>query len=234
MKRTDEEWLRDLHASGPTHGAAVSDLWEYLFRVVCAYLCHHRSDLKHYDRGELQQWAEDMAQDALLAVLDKLDTFRGDSRFTTWAFRIAINTALAELRRRHWQTVSLDAALDLDAEGYTLGWLIESPSAVDPEYALEQQRLWAILRETMQEALTERQRLVLVNALFRQVPGEVIAEALGINRNNVYKITHDARVKLRDALIARGITWEYVTRVFTEGQVELEEFDVPPMQKEAA
>lgn len=234
MKRGNKEWLRDLRASGLTHDAAVSDLWEYLFRVVCVHLCRYRSDLTHYDREELQQWAEDMAQDALLSVLDNLEAFRGDSRFTTWAYQIAINAANAELRRRHWQDVSLEAALDPDAETFTLGWLIESPSAADPEYALEQQRLWAILRETIQAVLTERQRFVLINSLFRQVPSDVIAEALGTNRNNVYKIAHDARAKLRDALIKQGITKEYVAQVFTEGRVELEEFDTQIMQKEAA
>ncbi|MFQ5812840.1 MAG: RNA polymerase sigma factor [Anaerolineae bacterium] len=234
MKRNNEEWLRDLRVSGPTYDAAVNDLWEYLFRVVCAYLCRHRSDLQHYDRGELQQWAEDMAQDALLKVLDKLETFRGDSRFTTWAYHIAINVANTNLRRRHWQDVSLDAALDPDAETFTRGWLIENPSAVDPEYTLEQQRLWATLRQTMQEVLTERQRFVLINALFRQVPGKVIAESLEINPNNVYKITHDARIKLRDALIEQGVTKEYVAQVFTEGRVELEAFNAPALEKEVA
>lgn len=234
MERSNEEWLRDLRSSGPTYNAAVNDLWEYLFRGVCAYLCQKRSDLSRYDYEERCQLAEDMAQDAILSVLDHLETFRGDSRFTTWAYRIAINAAIAELRRRHWQWVSLDAVLNPDDDVYTLAQLIENPSAVDPAYTLEQQRLWAILRETMQEVLNERQRFVLINALFRQVPGEVIAERLGTNRNNVYKITHDARVKLRDALIKRGITKEDVAQVFTEGRVELEGFDTPTLQKEVA
>jgi len=234
MKRNTEEWLRDLRTSGPAYDVAVNDLWQYLFRVVCFHLCHHRSDLTHHDRAELQQWAEDMAQDALLIVLDKLETFRRDSRFTTWAYRIVINTANAELRRRHWQTVSLDAALDPDAEAFTLGWLIESPSAVGPEYNMEQRRLWAILRETMQEVLTERQQFVLINTLFQRVPTDVIAETLGTNRNNVYKIAHDARARLRDALIKQGITREYVAHVFTEGRVELEMFNAPALEREVA
>lgn len=234
MERSNEEWLRDLRSSGPLYNAAVNDLWEYLFRVVCAYLCQKRSDLSRYDYEERRQLAEDIAQDAILNVLDHLETFRGDSRFTTWAYRIAINAAITKLRRRHWQWVSLDAVLNPDDDAYTLAQLVENPSAADPAYSVEQQQLWAILRETMQEVLTERHQFVLINALFRQVPGEVIAERLGTNPSNVYKITYDARVKLRDALLERGITKEDVAQVFTEGRVELEEFDTQIMQKEAA
>ena len=233
MKRTNEDWLQDLQASGPIYDDAVNDLRDYLFRVVCTYLCRHRSDLAHYDRQELEQMAEDMAQDALLAVLNNLASFRGDSRFTTWAFQIGINAANAELKHRRWRNVSLDATLDPDSEKYTLRWLIPDRSAVDPVYTVEQRRLWAILQEVIQEVLTERQQFVLINHLFRRVPTDVIAEELGTNRNNIYKITHDARIKLRNALIRRGITHEYIAQIFAEGQVELGEIRVPTVQKEA-
>ena len=107
-ERTNEEWLADLRAEGSRQEAALEDLRLYLRRGLFSFLRDHHRDS---DRGDLQdqgQQAEDFAQEALLKVLDGLYTFRGESRFTTWAMKIAVRTAVSALRRAMYRDLSLD------------------------------------------------------------------------------------------------------------------------------
>ena len=73
--RSREQWVADLHDKA-ARAEALQDLREYLLRAVYVYLDRHREDLSHLDRRELEQLAADFVQDALLQILDKLDTFR--------------------------------------------------------------------------------------------------------------------------------------------------------------
>lgn len=216
-ERTNQDWLRDLQSEGLARTSAVQDLREYLLKAIFLYYHRRRSDLSHLARDELAQMAEDAAQDALLRILDKLDTFRGDSKFTTWAYRVAINQAAGDLRRRRWDNLSLDAMKEAADE--TLPPLLatlEDPTAGDPDERVMRDQIWKLISEVIESEFTERQRTVFVNQYFNGVPPATIAEELGTNRNNIYKIAHDARVKLRDRLLKLGLSQDEILAAFQE------------------
>ena len=100
--RTNEQWLAELQ--GPNPDEALADLYELLVRGLRAAL-GGRADGVDANIG-------DFAQEALIKIVSNLDSFRGESRFTTWAKKIAINVALTELKRRRWRDVSLQDLLD--------------------------------------------------------------------------------------------------------------------------
>src|SRR5688572_15968968 len=101
--RTNQEWLQDLNASGSRQEAALADLRDLLLRAALYFFSRNLSDFKGSDRSEITQRSEDVAQDALIAVLDHLPDFRGDSKFTTWAYKFAINKAMMAARRERWK-----------------------------------------------------------------------------------------------------------------------------------
>ena len=144
---------------------------------------------------------EDFSQEALLRILDRLDHFQGRSRFTTWAQSIALNTAFTELRRKRWQDVSLDA---LVADGDRMA----EPAAL-PDDSLgadeDQTRLMSVLRRSIAEDLTPRQRAAILGEL-REMPFDQIVALLGTNRNAAYKLLHDARQALKRRLVEAGIS----------------------------
>lgn len=215
--RSNDDWLSDLQAEGVSRDAAVQDLREYLLKTVFLYYHRRRSDLSHLARDELAQMAEDAAQDALLKILDKLDTFRGDSKFTTWAYRIAVNQAAGDLRRRRWDNVSLDAITEQAEE--TLPPLLDTlrdPTAGDPDSRVIRDRIWELISDVIDNEFTERQRTVFLSQYFHGVQPATIAEQLGTNRNNIYKIAHDARVKLKDRLLKLGLSQDEILAAFQE------------------
>ena len=215
-ERSNAEWLHALRSEGRTYVTAVRELRAYLLKAVFLHFRYHRSDLSGLAREELMQMAEDVAQDALLAVLSKLATFRDESKFTTWAYRVAINLAASELRRRRWRNVSLDA-MD-GATGQEVPPLLATlhdTSAHDPQIQLARQEIWELIRYVIAEKFTERQRTVFVSHYFHGIPPDLIAERLGTNRNNVYKIAHDARVKLKTHLLAQGLSEDDILMTFT-------------------
>src|SRR5574342_1300724 len=106
--RTNQEWLRDLNASGPLQEAAVADLRDLLLRAALYFFSRNLGDFRGLNRDEITQRAEDCAQAALIAVLNHLSDFRGDSKFSTWAYKFAINISLMTARRERWRNISLD------------------------------------------------------------------------------------------------------------------------------
>jgi RNA polymerase sigma-70 factor (ECF subfamily) len=213
-RRSNEEWLRALRSSGATQEEALQDLRDYLLRAVLVYLSRDRSDLARFHPDELRQLAEDWAQEALLTIVDKLDTFRGQSKFTTWAYRVVINLAADELRHRRWKALSLEALAE--EEEMPLLSMIEDTQAEDPEKAAERQEIWATIQRIIDEELTDRQRTALTNLLLRGMPMQEVAERLGTNKNNVYKIMHDARKKLKKRLTEYGLSEEYILATFSQ------------------
>jgi RNA polymerase sigma-70 factor, ECF subfamily len=208
---TNDAWLADLRAPDATREAAIARLREYLLRAVLVYLTRHRSDLSVFDFDELRQMAEDWAQQALIQVLANLDSFRGDSKFTTWAYRVAINLAAGELRRKHWENVSLDTLTEADSPDLSLK---EDTSVPSPEAQIARDQVWETISGIIDDALTLRQRTVLTQIVVDGVPVEVVADRLSTNRNNIYKIVHDARRKLRREIEARNWTAEEMLAVF--------------------
>ncbi len=214
--RTNADWLSDLRSPGPAQAQALQALWDYLVGAAVAYLKRRRGEWVGLEDAELRQLAEDLAQEALLDILNKLDTFRGESRFTTWAYKFVINVAAEELRRRHWQNISLEArppSEDLPP----LAEALADTQAPDPETALEREHVWETLRRIIAEDLTERQRVVLIRLTIQDAPVEEVARELETPPNNIYKLLHDARKKLKRRLLEAGITPEYVGDIFSEG-----------------
>ncbi len=213
VSRSNAEWLDDLR-NQETQAEALADLREYLLRAVFLYLERPHEDLTHLDRRELESLAEDFTQEALLQIQAKLDTFRGESKFTTWAYRFVINIAAADLRLRRWRTLSMDT---LVGENETpLFTFLSDQEAWDPETALVRNQIITLLRQIIDTELTERQRYALVRVHFNNVPMAQVAQELGSTPNNIYKLIHDARQKLRDGLRKRYYSEADILAIFGE------------------
>jgi RNA polymerase sigma-70 factor (ECF subfamily) len=215
-ERTNEEWLSVLAESGPAQDLALQDLLERLQRGIFYYLRRERSDLAAYSNQEITQMAQDLAQDAMMRVLDNIESFRGDSRFTTWATKIAVRVAISDLRRARYKDFRLD---ELTADDELLPLMSDGRSAnpgTVPEDAAERTDVMAKVSAALQEALTERQYQALDAVVLRGVPLEVVAERMHTNRNALYKLVHDARRKLRAHLEAQGLSVDYMLDLFQD------------------
>jgi RNA polymerase sigma-70 factor (ECF subfamily) len=210
MSRSSENWLADLR-DDVAQAEALADLRDYLLRAVFLYLDRHRDDLSHLDRRELEHLAEDCVQEALLQILDNLDTFRGESKFTTWAYRFVINVAAGELRLHRWRTLSMEA---LVSEKATLFTFLSDQQAPDPETMTSRKQILELLQQIIDEDLTERQRFALVNIYFRGVPVTEVAWQLDSTPNNVYRLVYDARKKLKRGLEQRHYSEADVLVIF--------------------
>jgi RNA polymerase sigma-70 factor, ECF subfamily len=209
--RTNEDWLRALTAVGAEQEEALKDLSQRFLHTMRAFLRESHGGNPVLDAEDARQLAEDCAQEALLKVQEKLASFRGESRFTTWATTIAIRVLLQELRRRRWKDVSLRYSHIGD---HPPDWPIDDPKSQDPEKALQQHEVWQIVTRIIEEDLTARQRYVLVANVFQGMPIDLIAHRLGTNRDTVYKVLHDARKKLKLCLSKRGLTQEEILQIF--------------------
>jgi RNA polymerase sigma-70 factor (ECF subfamily) len=202
-ERTNREWLDDLRGSGREH--ALADLRALLVRGL-GYALSDWPGVTEADR-------EDFAQEALLKILDKLGTFRDESRFTTWAQRIAVNVAFSELRRQRWQNVSLQDVLAQHAGDLTLSGVLGDPAPSPERQAMQRQALGRVLR-LIDEALTERQRRAMVAVVLGGMPLQEVARRMGTNRNALYKLMHDARQRLKRCLEAEGVSLEALLETF--------------------
>lgn len=184
-------WLERLNSSGPVRDAALGELRELLLRAARFEL--GRRPALGPERDDL---AQQSADDALLAVLGKLGEFRGESRFTTWAYKFALLEAGVKARRRAWR--------DREAPLEDAAWARLADAGASAHASAEAAELLAALRDEIPACLSERQRGVLVAVTLNDVPIDVLAERLGATRGALYKTLHDARRKLRAALAARG------------------------------
>lgn len=194
--RADAEWLAALGAEGPAREVATADLYALLHRAARAEL-RRRAARSGLGTGEVDDLAQQVAADATVAVLAKLDTFRGESRFTTWAYAFTVFEVSAAVGRHLRATagVRLDAA---EWEALPDRW------GVGPADEVHARELAALLRRTVDEQLTPRQRRVFVAVVVDGVPLDALAAELGTNRNAIYKIVFDARRKIRAAFEAHG------------------------------
>jgi RNA polymerase sigma-70 factor (ECF subfamily) len=195
-------WLDALRSSGPTYDQAVESLHELLLRGARFEVSRRRASLAYVRGEELDDIAMQAADDALVAVLAKLDQFRGASRFTTWAYKFALLEAGVRLRRRAWH----EREVVLDSES----WTQLASSTAGPDADAERAELLRTLTACIGDELTPHQRQVLVSLAIDDVPIDVLAERLGSTRNALYKTLHDARRKLRTALGDRGFPVEAI------------------------
>jgi RNA polymerase sigma-70 factor (ECF subfamily) len=179
------DWHLDLTGDGPAREVAAVRLRELLLRAARFEVFRRRGMLPQLSPPELDDLADEAASDAAMSVLRRLDDFRGESRFETWAYKFALLEAAVKVRRRAWR--GREVTLDPEA------WERFAAPEVDPEHA----ELFECVREGIRTALTPHQRDVLVAAVLDGVPIDVLAERLDSTRNAVYKTIHDARTRLR-------------------------------------
>lgn len=203
-ERGNAAWLVALR--GPQRDHALAELRTILVRRL-------RTTLADRVPGDSDALIEDVAQEALLQILRSLDTYRGESRFTTWAQTIATRVALSELRRRRWRDVPLQSLLEMD-NGQQI---IVFPSSIgDPEHTVMRQVMLHMLANALTEGLTPRQRQALLAVTVDDSPMDDIAARMGTNRNALYKLLHDARQRLRKRLDAYGITPQEILAAWSD------------------
>jgi RNA polymerase sigma-70 factor (ECF subfamily) len=190
-------WVAELRGDGPLHERALARLHSMLHGVARAEAARRRGSLPGDLAGDLDHLCLQAANDAAIAVLRKLDGFRGASRFTTWAYKFAILEVSSRLRRRSWSA----RRVDLDE----VSWGRLADPAEGPERSIEQRQLVAAVRRMVETTLTDHQRHVFLAVVGEEIPIDVIAERAGSTRGAVYKTLHDARRKLRDAMAASGL-----------------------------
>jgi RNA polymerase sigma-70 factor (ECF subfamily) len=195
----DEEssaWLRRLNAAGVERVAAERELHARLVRIALAEV-RRRAATTPVAGRELDDVAHQAAGDATLAVLAKLDSFRGESRFITWAYRFVVLEVSAKLGRHYWR----HAPVALDAGQWER---LPDRFGIDPARQAEAAGVLAEVRRVVEEELTAHQRRVFVAVVVDQVPRDALVAELGLRKNAIYKVIFDARAKIRRALVAKG------------------------------
>jgi RNA polymerase sigma-70 factor, ECF subfamily len=196
------EWLRALRSQGRERDDAIGRLHELLLRAARFEVARRRPTLPHLRGNDLDDVANQAADDALVSVLGRLDSFRGASRFTTWAYKFALLEAAVKLRRRAWQ------GREVPLEPET--WTIFSSASLEPGAEVEQGELLSAIQGGIGDVLTPHQRRVLVALALNGVPIDVLAERLNTTRGALYKTLHDARRKLRRHLEEQGLSLDLV------------------------
>jgi RNA polymerase sigma-70 factor, ECF subfamily len=199
-ERSNDEWLAALR--GPNSDEALAELRVVLVRGLRVALGGQGN--------RVESSVEDFAQEALIKILGNLDSFRGECRFTTWAQKICVRTAFAEMRRSRWRDVSLEEVISRPQESAAVD------SQTDPERAATQTMIMAEFRRFIDEELTDRQRTALLAAL-GGMPLEAVADRMNTNRNALYKLLHDARKRLKKRMSAERLSPQDVLGAFGEG-----------------
>jgi RNA polymerase sigma-70 factor (ECF subfamily) len=195
-------WLSALRAQGRDRDEAVARLHQLLLRAARFEVSRRRAALSHVRGEELDDIALQAADDALVAVLAKLDDYRGASRFTTWAYKFALLEAGVRVRRRAWQ--EREVVLEPEA------WPLVADAGQDPHDRAETGELMQALRDSIDGCLTDHQREVLVALTLNGVPLDVLADRLNTSRGALYKTLHDARRKLRSQLARRDFALDSI------------------------
>ena len=201
--RTNQEWLADLQ--GPDQDQAIEDLRKVLKRgLIYALSSRIQSDL--------EARVDDFVQDAILRILDKMDTFRGESKFTTWAQKVAVRVAFTELRRQRWKDISLEDLMPEDSGDFTP--LVLADPSPDPEKRATQTLMTEMIDQMLQNDLTDRQRTAMLAIMGGGMPLEEVARRMDTNRNALYKLLHDARKQMRTRLLEKGLSPQDVLEAF--------------------
>jgi RNA polymerase sigma-70 factor (ECF subfamily) len=206
--RTNESWLEDLRASGPVREEALDDLRAIVEKGLPYALSRWLSS----EDPLFTPLVEEVTQETLLRVLDQLGTFEGRSMFTTWVHKIAIRIALTELRRKRWQDSSLDEMVDNEQKAAPER-LMADPQA-SPETSAERADMMARIRRILDEELTEKQREALILLGMQNLPMEEAARRMKTNRNALYKLLHDARLRLKRRLAMEDLNAQEVLSAF--------------------
>lgn len=189
-------WLERLRADGATRDQALAELHGLLLRATRFEVARRRHSLAHLGSADLEDLALQSADDAMMSVLAKLDQFRGRSRFTTWAYKVALVEVAVALRRRAWRGREIPAEPE--------AWLRLADAAGSVDAVAEQRELLSALSRAIRTHLSAHQRQVLLAVVVGEVPIDVLAGRLSTTRGALYKTIHDARQTLRRSLAAEG------------------------------
>ncbi len=200
LEMETDPWVQRLSGTDPERELAIKELSTLLHRGLTYSLS------KKYGGG-LQ--TEDVVQESLIKILKSLETFEGRSKFTTWAMTIATRVGISELRRKHTRNISLDAF----TAGNELRFEFADERSTLVGEDLEKRRIIETLQSLIESKLSDKQKLA-VRGLLEGMPVEVIAERTNSNRNAIYKLVHDARIKLRKGFEQSGIVAEDVSAIF--------------------
>jgi len=206
--RNNEAWLNDLKSSGLSHESALNDLRAIIQKGLPYALSRWLSPSDPL----FQPLVEEVTQETLLRVLDQLDSFEGRSLFTTWVHKIAVRIALTELRRKRWRDASLEELTDNEDAPPPPG-LLADPQA-SPETSAERADMLVRVRRILDEELTAKQRQALILLGVQDIPMEEAARRMKTNRNALYKLLHDARLRLRRRLALENLSPQDVLTAF--------------------
>jgi RNA polymerase sigma-70 factor (ECF subfamily) len=211
-ERTNAAWVEALSAAAGPDPDVLADLRGQLERAAHFAIRRRLTGAHGVMSDEIDSLAEDCAQEALLLALQNLGTFRGEARFVTWASVIAVGVAMSSLRRRLWRDLSLDHMPD--------GWMEPASSAMassgweHPQLAAQRTEIWSVIKGVVARDLTDRQREVLNLVVINGVDADEVAERLGVSAGALYKLTHDARRKLKAGLLTRGFSTAEILDAF--------------------
>jgi RNA polymerase sigma-70 factor, ECF subfamily len=189
-------WIEALSSEGPPRDQAIARLHELLLRAARFEVGRRERSVPHLRGGDLEDIATQSADDALVAVLAKLDDFQGRSSFKTWAYKFALLEASVKIRRLAWQGREIPVE---PAE-----WPRFRDDRSSPQAQAERTELLDSVSQAIDGDLTPHQREVLVALALNEVPIDVLAERLDTTRGALYKTLHDARRKLRRSVESRG------------------------------
>jgi len=196
IDRENRRWVRDLAAAGPRRESACNELYPWLLRIAKSE-ARRRAPVLGLVGPELEDIAHQAAADALMAISERLDRFRGEARFTTWAAKFVIFNVASKMNRHFWRRHEIPYERDDWSE-------LASRFEVGPHDEAQARELAAAVSAAVEENLSERQRLVFVATVLNGMPIDVLARELGSTRNAMYKVLFDARKKLRAALVVSG------------------------------
>ena len=195
-------WIDALSGAGQQREEAIERLHALLLRASRFEIARRQRAFGDNGSGALEDLATQAAADAVMAILNKLHTYRGDSRFTTWAYKFALLEAAVKVRRRAWQ----DREVPLQQDG----WAQLADRSAAPDADAETAELLGAVRRAIADGLTPHQRAVLVAITLNDVPIDVLAERLSTTRGALYKTLHDGRKKLRARLAADGYVLDHL------------------------
>ena len=201
--RTNEEWINELILPSPYCDNSISDL-RLIIKKSLKFVLLKKSFPEEY-------FLEDVTQEAVLKIIDRLKTFKGNSSFITWANKVAVRLVLDEIRKRQWKDISLDD-LSFSRKLVYAGDFIDNSDG--PEKAALKKNIVSVVNSVMSKELSVRQRKVLQAIQIHRMPIREVARRIGVDRNTLYKSIHDARKKLKKSLLEKGIGAEDISELF--------------------
>jgi RNA polymerase sigma-70 factor (ECF subfamily) len=189
-------WVDRLGDRGKVREAAVRDLHDLLRRAAVQEVRRRAAGSSVAGR-ELDDLATQAADDATYAILAKVDQFRGESRFTTWAYRFVVLEVSHKVGRHFWR----QPRAELDEQDWDR---LPAVLGTQPDLVAEAREMTGAVRRAVEDDLTDYQRRIFEAAVLQGVPLDALAFRHDTTRNALYKVLFDARRKIRAHLVANG------------------------------